>query len=272
MGDVYVSADYTTLGAVKRYIEIATTLTTDDALLIELIREASDTITDQCNRSFVPSTDVRTFSVPRSGLVLELPSDLLTITTITEATVALVLTTDYTPMPLTAPYVALRRVSDVWEWNDTIVLTGLWGWNNAPSQMWRSLATLNAAINDSVTTITPAVATAVDVLSYIKVDSEVMQVTAVATGNTSYTVTRGELGTTAASHLISAAVTRYQQYEPINRAAALRAAHLYRIRANPGGERIEGTQGAFTISPKEPQIVADTVRKLRRMVQEGQAS
>ena len=270
MGDIYTSADYTTLETVKRYIDIGSTLTTDDVLLKDIIRQASDDFTIQCNRSFVPYIATRAFIVPSNAAVMQLPADLLTLSTITgDDGSALVVAVDYELLPLSAPYNSIRRLSGAWARGDTITIAGTWGWHSAPPIMWRPLATLLANITSSATTISPTFATAVDILSYIQVGTEVMQITAVATGNTSYTVTRGELGSTAAAHTAADVINLFHQYSVVANSVKLRTAHLYRIRANPGGERIEGTQGSFTISPKEPPIVPQNARFLRRMIQEG---
>lgn len=275
MGDVYVSADYCTLTKLKAYIGIGNA--TDDAVLIDIIRRASDTITDECNRSFVPYADTKTFAVPRTSVVLELPSDLLTITSVATETdgvsTTLTAVTDYKTMPRTAPFNALQYVNGVWSWGDDVEIDGVWGWNNNPAQMWRNIGTITEALDTTETAIDVSALDAIGVLSYVKVDNEVMQVTATDEHpHALITVTRGELGTTAATHLSGATLYRYIQYPSIEQAAILRAGYLYRTRANPSGQRIEGSQGAFTIAEQELRTVTQTLRKLRRMVQEGQAS
>lgn len=276
MGDVYVSADYCTLTKLKRYIEINGGTVTDDDVLIDIIREGSDTITDACNRSFVPSVDTKLFTVPRTSSVLELPSDLLSITSITvgdTSPITLTANTDYKTLPLMPVYNAIRYINGVWSWGDEVTIEGVWGWNNNPSGMWRSIGTITEALDATETAIDVSTLDAIGVLSYVKVDNEVMQVTATdAHPHAEITVIRGELGSTAATHLTGATLYRYIQYPSLEQAAILRCAYLYRTRPNPSGQRIEGSQGSFTISEQELRTVTHTIRKLRRMVQEGQAS
>jgi hypothetical protein len=63
---------------------------------------------------------------------------------------------------------------------------------------------LSAAMTNVATSLTVASATSFKVNDYIEVDAEAMWVTAIA--GTTFTVTRAQLGTTAAAHLINTAV------------------------------------------------------------------
>lgn len=71
---------------------------------------------------------------------------------------------------------------------------------SAPSNL------LSAAMAAADTTLTVAVAGTAQAGSTIQIDAEVMQVTAVSTSGTQYTVSRGQYGSTAATHNIQAAI------------------------------------------------------------------
>jgi hypothetical protein len=65
---------------------------------------------------------------------------------------------------------------------------------------------LSAAMAAADATLTVAVTGTAQAGSTIQIDAEVMQVTAVSTAGTQYTVSRGQYGSTAATHAIQAAV------------------------------------------------------------------
>jgi hypothetical protein len=91
--------------------------------------------------------------------------------------------------------------------SDSLVMTGLWGYHEAPDRLYVSTgATIAGDINASVTSFDVDDGTLVDVLQYIKIGDEVMQTTAISTNT--LTVERGVLGSTAASHTTGDAVQR----------------------------------------------------------------
>jgi Putative phage tail protein len=79
----------------------------------------------------------------------------------------------------------------------------LFYWNELQGTPSNLLSTAMAAGD---TTLTVAVGGTVQAGSTIQIDAEVMQVTAVSTTGTQYTVTRGQYGSTAAAHAIQAPV------------------------------------------------------------------
>lgn len=265
MYGLMVQADYATVEAVKLHLAESFTETTSDAFLKSLIREASDVFARSCNRVFVPYPATLTLVPVRTSIELSIP-DLLSLTSIAVDDGETALTaTDYRIEPTVGyPKTHLRRKLAYWLYDDEIEIVGTFGCHPDPDRMWLAKTTLGAAIvSTTATTLTLTSTTGIETLDYIQVDSEVMQVTSV-TNATTLVVTRGELRTTAATHLISATVSLYRQDEPVRRAVVLSAAHLYQTRANPGGERISGPQGNYVVSPQEADIVARTVALLAR--------
>jgi hypothetical protein len=264
-----VSADYATVEAVKRHLSSQFTETGDDAFLAELVREASDLFALRTGRFFVPFATTYSMYVGHSGDRELLLPDILTLTSFTDVDSGLgemALTADqYHLLPAYGyPKVSAYRVYGNWLYGFREDLVGTFGYHPVPSRMWQSKTTITEPIvSTTATSITVASSTGIETLDYLQIDSEVVQVTAVASA-TVLTVTRGLLGTTAATHLDNAAVSLFRHYEPVRRAVILLAAHLYRTRANPGGESVAGPQGTFTITPREPDLIEKTIRTLQR--------
>jgi hypothetical protein len=265
-----VSADYASVEAVKRHLSSQFTEEGDDAFIAELIREASDLFALRSGRFFVPYTGTFTVTVEQGGYrELSLP-DVLSLTSITDVdsigTEIALAADQYRLLPASGyPKIAAYRLYGAWYSGYRETLAGVFGYHPSPDTMWQAKTTVTEAVaSTSATSLTVASSTGIETLDYIKLGSEVMQVSEVVSA-TVLTVTRGALGTTAATHLDNAAVSLYRLYEPIRRAVILLAAHLYRTRANPGGESVAGPQGTFTISPEEPQLIERTIRALRRM-------
>lgn len=116
-----------------------------------------------------------------------------------------------------------------------VSVTGVWGLHNDYANAWLAVDALAAAIvSTGATTFTVASASGDDVYGQpyrisvghlLKVDDEYMEVTGVS-GNT-VTVRRGVNGTTAATHLISAVVYRWEVMPEVQYAVARQAGLLY---------------------------------------------
>ena len=201
--------------------------TSADALLLELCEAASRAIDGHCSgelvgrRHFYSRIATRVYT-PAHGSRLDLPDDLLSITTLKtdddddltyENTWAV--NTDYELYPYNAPaenrpYWRLRTRPDG---NYTfpaghqqgVQIVGKWGF-------WEDLVTLTATLNEALDTSETGVdvsdGTVLAVGQTILIDSEQMYVTAISTNT--LTVERAVNGTTAASHLTAATIQRYR--------------------------------------------------------------
>lgn len=100
---------------------------------------------------------------------------------------------------------------------------------------WRDKTTLAAGINASVATVTLAAVLKLDGgnIDFIKIDNEIMRVTAGAT-TTTLTVERGQQGTTAASHSINSTIRRVEVLEivAVERADEREGEMLVRVKRN----------------------------------------
>lgn len=116
-------------------------------------------------------------------------------------------------------------------------LPGIWGFHRDYAHAWLAVDALAAAIiSTTATTLTVADADGDDSngLPYrispghlLKIDAEYLEVVAVNTTTNVVTVKRGVNGTTAATHLISAVVYRWQVEEVIQRAVARQSGLMF---------------------------------------------
>jgi hypothetical protein len=206
---------------------------------------------------FAPYSEARTLRVNsilvnRYDGTLRLTDPLLALTGVSIATTALVVDTHVEAWPdTTAPigYLRLINCTDYSWYHDpgcadcggplTVTITGTWGLHRDYANAWMKVDDLQATITDSATTLTVAVAAGADAYgvtprlspgNLIKIDSELLEVTAVSTNT--LTVRRGVNGSTAAAHTGAAStagadIYTWQVEEPIRRAVARQAALMY---------------------------------------------
>lgn len=171
---------------------------------------------------------------------------------------------------------SLRFTSSSYSWYPTdndlvrkVFVTGTWGWHSDYANAWEAVDALAAGINASVTSITVADADGADLDGFtprfspgnlIQIGSEWMMVNAVDTATNILTVRRGVNGSTAASHLISAAVSTYHVDDRISRITARQAALLY---ARIGAFQVETLDGVGVVT--YPQ---DLLAELRATLQD----
>ncbi len=174
-----------------------------------------------------------------------LPEPLLELDSATVDGTTLTLDTDLYYEPLHVYPVRTLRidpdVSTVW-WPctssdpyNTIVLTGFWGYRRRyDADGWLQVDSLAAAINATTTSLTVADADGNDYYgiaprfspgALIRIEDEMLEVTAVDTSANTLTVIRGVRGTSAAAHVISTAV-KFWYIEPEIREEAARQVSL----------------------------------------------
>lgn len=275
------SADFTTLQAVRRQLAqelpsgaTAAQIAEDTAaneLITLYIREASSWIQEHCNRTFVPYVATREYpSFEYRGRFL-LDEDLLSLTSVSVDGTALD-SGDYIAFPYNArPYrsvyfqpgsVVFSALKDV---NKKFSIAGVWGFHEDYNNAWKSLTTLSANISSTTaTSISVTSATGFEVLQYIKVGDEVMQVTAITTTPTpALTVVRAALGTTATTHTSGATVLRFVPSGQAILLATRLAAWLYQKRTD-NGDRVAFTDGSITLS-ELPVVVRSLLPQLKRI-------
>lgn len=209
-----------------------------DSELLRLLRVVSrrvDMEFQQQTPLFVPYIETRKV-MPSSRNVsaryntLKLPGILLSLTSVTAGSTSLTAGTEVVGFPDSSvpPWNKLRRASTTYDWwyytpSDGslyfVAVTGIWGLHYDYANAWLAVDTLAANINSSVTSLTVADVDGVDSLGYtsrispgalLKIGSEYMEVTAINTGTNVVTVRRAVNGSTAAAHVATDAVYRWQ--------------------------------------------------------------
>jgi hypothetical protein len=245
---------------------------TDDATVADLLSQAARTIDSLCGRSFYPRIETRLYDIPEcqnDGRIIYLDDDLLDLTTLTNGDLTVITTADYNLKPKNAyPKwgVCLKDASSV-TWTvdssgndeDVISVAGVWGYRQQYNQRgWLQAGTLGAAVANTTglsLTITTGHTLAKDTI--IKIDSEIFMLT--ATGATSGTVlARGDNGSTAATHLISAPIYTWQVQPEIKQATVQLAAKLYIQRL--------GITTVFTAENGKPQYPDFDVSMFKRLL------
>lgn len=262
---------YCTLDALKS--ELGDTGTANDARYRRYIANASRAIEDVTGRTFVPVTATKYFDVPvrcPDRLFLEY-DDLLSITTLTDQT-GTITSADYWlyPLNMTPRHSIVLNTTDLgraFEYDDdpekAITIAGQWGYCNDTVSTGLTLGA--AIINTTGTSITLS-STTCETGWTLLVDSEALFVSAVS-GNVA-TVERGVNGTTAATHLNGAAVSRYVVPADVEQACLEIAMHSNNTRA-AGGIRQESI-GEYSItygtSAAMPASAQTALRRYRRLV------
>jgi hypothetical protein len=261
---------YTTLEALKS--ELDDTGTTNDARYRRYIANASRVIEDVTGRTFLPVTATKYFDIPPSPdrLLFEY-DDLLSIATLQDQT-GVIAAADYWlyPLNMTPRHSIVLNTTDLgraFEYDDdpekAITITGTWGYCNDTASTGLSLA---AAITTTTQVAVVLGGAGCETGWTLLVDSEAMFVTAVS-GNVA-TVERGANGTTAATHLVAAAVSRYVVPADIEQACLEMALHSNNTRAS-GGIRQESI-GEYSVtygtSAAMPASAQAALRRYRRLV------
>lgn len=261
----------TTLTSYKRKRGITTT--TDDALLTELIEEASSWFSHRCQRSFVPYRMTRSYDRYASyihGYKLDLDEDLLDVSTLT-ASGTVIDSSDYVLQTANfTPYWQIELLSStgaVWGTpgvpTNAITVLGNWGYHPNYANAWKARSTLAEDLDTSETEVDVASGhgSRFEVLQYALIGSEQVLITAIATDT--LTVERGVNGTTAAAHTTGDAVKAYQHVSDVRKAVGRVVDFLYDHR-DTFSKVIQAADGTATLDDVMPPDVMTTVHNHER--------
>lgn len=245
------------------------------ALMGEYVLQASDYITGECSRVFVPyvQTELHYFEDLRRNrkLVngrLNLDDELLSASSIVWGDITLT-TDDYRLESTEPPMVDSIRFNPSSglafssNFGDNISIAGIWGYHPYAAQMYTTIGTVTIG-SSSATSVTVAASSAYEIYSYVRCESELMQITAKPDATT-LTVTRGVLGTTAASHSAKA-LERYNVPVVIQLAATRLASFLYEKRVSVGNVIAVGDNSV--VLDALPFVVKD-ITKMKRPLRIG---
>lgn len=232
--------------------------------LKRLIKGVSGLIENDQHRTFIPQRETykyyrATLSLFRDGNAYRMYTyaDLLSISGITWITTALTSSqyrlwnTEGSPNA----YIGLDpdAISEFpSDFNEAVSVDATWGYHRDPDNMFAdSGTTVDGVHDDSVTTVAVASSANIEVYSYIKVGSEYLFVTAIATND--LTVVRGVRGTTAAAMAGGEVVNNYQQTPEVAQAARRLVVLLYHNRGEVGAVVPIG-DGVFQVNDESVRL------------------
>lgn len=261
-----------TLAYVRQHRRLQTTETTDDALLQSLISEASAEFQRQIDRVCLPYVATNVFDYQSPYTLTFRGYDLLAVTTLTNGDGATISGSEYVlrsanVYPKWRIELKVNGTSTfTWDdtWHEAVGVAGVWGYVPNYAAFWTDTGydIPVGNITSSSTSFTLAATSALEVGMYIKVDSEVMQITALAP--TQVTHTRAELGTTAAAHTAGAAITRANVLADIMFAVREMVVYQYLAKDRAGGRVTVydgGTVAVEDLDPRVQKAIADHRRK-----------
>lgn len=230
---------YCTLAQARAAANMQSSDTSRDSEILNKIRYVSSRIEQMKDGvTFEPVIatryyDARGSHIFKAGVQMEV-APLLAVTSITLGDTTVLTGSDYTLLPRGAsPYqrILLNRDSG-YRWTDysddyegAISIAGTWGWHDNYSAAWVSATTISADVTTtSATTVTVTSAASLSAGHLIKIDSEYLRITNVSSNT--LTVTRGQNGSTAATHTSGAAVSYWQSFSMVTQAAARWSAFL----------------------------------------------
>ena len=252
---------------------LASTGTSNDALILDLIRSVSQEIDMTCVRSFTPHRQTRYFDfyedIYRGSLILD--RDLGEIVTLTNGdSVAVAANERVTEPRNNTPYWSIDLLlssNKIWTYTtdpeNAISLDGVWTYHTDYANAWAdNSCTLAANSTSNATTITCTTGKVV-AGNIIKIDNEMMYASSVATNTTdTVTVIRGVNGTTANTHTASTSITIWKCEQAVKLICVRASAALMRLRDNPLGDSVT-IDGTLFQTPKDvSQFIATECKTL----------
>lgn len=269
---------YTTIATVKAFLDITSTNSTDDGVINDLITQTSRYIDDKTGRRFYPSVETRSFNTP-DGRELWLDDDLLSVTTLTNGDGDTIPSTEYILQP--ANYypkyaVRLKQASTYYYETDddgnteqVIDVLGWWGFHQKfTARAWALGTTLNEnPLNATDLTFTLTSGANFSAGQIIKIESEIMNITAVSTNDITVAM-RGDNGSTATTHALASSVYIWQPEPDIVLACNMIVKNMYhnRFGQNTTGAA-EITGAGVVITPEDiPASALMILKQYTRLV------
>lgn len=253
--------DLVTLDYVRGHRRLLDVETKDDVLLTQFIHEASGEFAEALGRIPMPYQDTRTADFGDS-YYLELDEDLLALTTFTNGDGETIAPASFAQRPSnmypkrelilkSASGASLVYEQDI---EEAFSLAGIWGYVPHYPTCWQSSgsAVPEGGMTSSSTTITLPSTRAFQVLQYVKWENEIGQITAL--DDATLTVTRGELGTTAAAHLATVGIYQFVQNPDIMGAVREIAVYKYKAKDRVGGRVTVFDGGTVTVEDLDSSV------------------
>lgn len=271
----------TTLTSIRTRLQIAGTLTTDDAFLDTLIDEASAWFFEHTReRAFVPYQDTRQFrqdalgepAVNRFGGYIApsllVDEDLLAVQSIANGDSDGSVVNAYSLLPLNKypkERVELTSASgSAWNfesYDSAVSITGFWGYHPDYSRAWESASSLTGTLSTSDTAVPVASVSGYEDGDYVLIGgSEIGRVTGTATGT--LIVLRGQNGTTAGTHVAAETVKPYRFLSDVQNACDNLVKYYYHNRKSESTAQIVDI--GVRLETKVPADVWDVVERYKK--------
>lgn len=250
----------------------------DDAVIDGLIEVASRRVDNLTGRVFYPRIETMLYDIPYDRTIW-FGDDLLAVITFSNGDATAI--TEYYLIPNNAypKYcLNLRDYSSVVWITDSnnsaeqvLDLKAYWGYHEQyTTRAWKAVGTISVAMADTTTkTISMTAGHSLDARGgeILKIDSELFNSTSVA-GNVLTVASRGDNGSTAATHLILAPVYSWQPMEDVKALTIEIAKIMYRARY---GENVETTAtytaSGVIVTPRSlPVWAQEVIRRYQRIV------
>ena len=253
---------------------------TDDTVAEDLLKAASRLIERKTARFFYPRVETHYFDVPTGEELdprqLRMDGDLLEIITLTNGDDVAIPSTEYSLIDRNhTPYYAIRLKDNstyVWasdgagDTHGVIEVLGIWGYHDRYANAWLSGGNTNEALDASEIGIDVVTGTNFAIGNIIKIENELSYLSNVVTNT--LTGTRGENGSTAATHDTSKTAYIWQFMEDIREACLLIAHNAYLNRTGESGSQAATVTAAGVVLTPEaiPARVMHVLDGLKRVL------
>lgn len=238
------------------------------ALVLMYITEASDYVTNECRRAFVPYRYSYEFNT-RDGNVwrqlsrdtLYMPDDLLVVNSITNNS-GTISPTQYERKPNYGVAYALNFYDETSTGSlDTLTIDGTWGYVRDYEKAFVNIEAIVGTLTASATTITVDDAEVYETLQYLRINGELVQIESINTATDVLTVSRGVNGTTAIEH-VNYTIQRFNPIPAIALVTTRLTAFMYQRRNDSAG-RVQYVDGSTALN-EMPPFVNETLKHYRR--------
>lgn len=274
---------FATLAEYKDYIRSrggsVKTDTTDDAVIEFLLKTASRFLEAETGKRFIPYIETRYYDVPTEEeidpRVLKLDGDLLEIITLTNGDNVVIPDTEYKlrPKNVTPHYGIRLNDNSTFMWasdgtgdvHDVIAVSGYWAYHDRYSIAWALGGTSSEAMDASETGLDVVSNSSFVVGDLARFDNELGYISALPTN--SLTITRGENGSTATTHLTGISVYIWRIMEDAKNACIEFAQAAYMRRFGQGeNANVTTATEALKAPPEIPAITREFINKYKAIV------
>lgn len=276
---------YATLAEFKAYFTArggsAATDAADDAVIEKLLEQASRHLDSKTARWFYPRIETRYYNIPGQpdGYERELwlDADLLAVISFLNGDAVSIAATEYNLLPKNEypKYsISMRPTSNVvWsldsngDWEHVLDVLAIWGFHSRYQDAWLAGSTLAEDLDTSETQWDVASESLFAAGQTVKVDNEICVVSSTVSGKINV-ISRGDNGSTAATHLSGATVYIWRPMEEARNAVCEIANTAYRRRfgmATSGSEQV--TAAGVVLSPRDiPALASEFIATYQRRV------